>query len=425
MWAATGYSTPSESDYVDDEFVFSTSSEALYSSVSPVSFYAINVKYDPHASVYKMGTNEWAYNIVGTYQYDVGDKAYFKFPVPPSGYYYKDLYYSVSGSDLPSPGTYGVQWSFYEANIALDFLSSNVDVWAGKPNVSSDCGSVFGTVTSDGFCRGNCQIGYNTQAVNLMVNLSSGGNIVRDLDIIVPRNNAYIFTFKHQDADTAVSPDVSNGSGSASAFIGSAVGAISNTVSSIDDGIREVVQTISFQLTAFWDQLAGEFTNLYGKMDTQHEEDLNAVEDQTDDITDNADKNTNIITGALEKLGNFLIEGLKSLFIPSDEFFKTWFDDIYSFFNNRFGIFMFPFDIFIRLCNLYLSAGSGSPVFPFPEFTWLDGTVIIPEQSVEFTFLDTDFGRDIQSKLHFVSTIIIIGAFLNLLYHKFDEVMKG
>lgn len=53
---------------------------------------------------------------------------------------------------------------------------------------------------------------------------------------------------------------------------------------SIIDQIVDTTQTISNQLHAFWDQLAGEFTNLYNKMNQQHAEQLEADRDNTEDI---------------------------------------------------------------------------------------------------------------------------------------------
>lgn len=134
---------------------------------------------------------------------------------------------------------------------------------------------------------------------------------------------------------------------------------------------------------------------------------------------------TLLITGALEKLGNFLIEGLKSLFIPSDGFFKDWFDDMYQFFTDRLGFLMLPVDLLVKLLNLYLSAGSGFAGIPFPEFKWLDGTVIIPAQTVQFDFLQTDWGKNIQTKLYFVGNVIMIGALINLMHRKMEEVLRG
>lgn len=103
-----------------------------------------------------------------------------------------------------------------------------------------------------------------------------------------------------------------------------------NTAQQVEQGdtiielIKNTIQTISFQLTSFWNQLAGEFTNLYNKMNTQHAEQLEADRMNTDNIIAADDANTNKVTTAIESHGNFIIEGLKKLFIPSDEYFKAY-----------------------------------------------------------------------------------------------------
>ena len=193
----------------------------------------------------------------------------------------------------------------------------------------------------------------------------------------------------------------------------------------IIDQIMNVTQTISSQLTAFWNQLAGEFTNLYNKMNQQHADQLQADRDNTDDIIAADNANTDKVTGAIEKHGNFIIEGLKSLFIPSDEYFKSWFDGMYQFFNDRLGFLMLPVDLLVRMVDIYTSAGSSSTGIPFPEFKWMDGTVIIPAQTVQFDFLSTDWGKGIQNKLYFVGNLIMIGALLSLMHRKFEEVLRN
>ena len=94
---------------------------------------------------------------------------------------------------------------------------------------------------------------------------------------------------------------------------------------SIIELIKNTIQTISSQLTAFWNQLAGEFTNLYNKMNQHHSEDLAKVDEQisadrqnTDDLINNQDKNTDQITGGydssgLDSSGNKLNDSLTGL----------------------------------------------------------------------------------------------------------------
>lgn len=94
---------------------------------------------------------------------------------------------------------------------------------------------------------------------------------------------------------------------------------------SIIELIKNTIQTISSQLESFWNQLAGEFTNLYNKMNQHHSEDLAKVDEQisadrqnTDDLINNQDKNTDQITGGydssgLDSSGNKLNDSLTGL----------------------------------------------------------------------------------------------------------------
>lgn len=74
--------------------------------------------------------------------------------------------------------------------------------------------------------------------------------------------------------------------------------------------IKNTIQTISSQLTAFWNQLAGEFTNLYNKLNQHHSEDLAKVDEQisadrqnTDDLISNQDKNTDTMVNGYDNSG--------------------------------------------------------------------------------------------------------------------------
>lgn len=198
---------------------------------------------------------------------------------------------------------------------------------------------------------------------------------------------------------------------------------------SIMETIKDQVQYITMQLESFWNQLAGEFTNLYNKMNTHHEEDLNAISDQTDEITAGQEEQTDTLVDKLEdtKKGIIggIIDGLKSLFIPSNEYFKSWFDKLYTFFDERLGFLMLPVDLVVKFAELFSAAQSSSAGVPFPEFKWIDGTVIIPAQTVGFDFLETDWGQDIHEKLYFVGNLIMIGALLSLMHRKFEEVLRG
>lgn len=226
---------------------------------------------------------------------------------------------------------------------------------------------------------------------------------------------------------------------------------IASSVNEVYESIQQLMQHISNQLAALWDQIYNYcHVPTYNKLqeillsiqNISMGSDLQKIADQisnstteqtndlitnenarTDDIINNQNSNQQKTETAIEKHGNFIIEGLKSLFIPSDEFFKSWFDDMYNFFHDRLGFLMLPIDILIKFIEMFQSAGSSFSGIPFPEFKWIDGTVIIPAQSVQFEFLSTSWGKDIQTKLYFVGNVIMIGALLALMHRKLEEVL--
>ena len=348
---------------------------------------------------------------------------FYRFSPPASGYYPDLLYAQVYKSGLPkTSATYGVTATFLQGNIDFgEYVTSGFcEVYESAQNVTESNFATTGlsyTNTGESYVvKGNVKLTRTSIRVNIGLALKKGVNTTFDISDL-----SFDFYFKN-NADIPVSGNTGYDS---SDVVADNTAQMVEKQDTIIDQIVNVTQTISSQLTAFWNQLAGEFTNLYNKMNTQHTEQLEADRTNTDDIITADDANTDKVTGAIEKHGNFIIEGLKSLFIPSDDYFKTWFDGMYQFFNDRLGFLMLPVDLLVRMADMYASAGTASAGIPFPEFKWVDGTVIIPVQIVQFDFLNTDWGKGIQDKLYFVGNLIMIGALLSLMHRKFEEVLRN
>ena len=353
----------------------------------------------------------------------VDKNGYASIPLP-SNYASGDWFgFILLKRSLPPAGKYNVQVHF-ASNTFISYGGSSLWFSSHYNNVHDPESSfgVTGTYSSgDFYLSSDVSIGASAQQFNISNWLKS--------DTGTPPWGGYVsisFTKLSNDAPVqGGSPGADNVDQDINQSISN------NTAQQVEQGdtiielIKNTIQTISSQLTAFWNQLAGEFTNLYAKMTQQHSEQLQADRDNTDDIIAADNANTDKVTGAIEKHGNFIIEGLKSLFIPSDEYFKSWFDGMYQFFNDRLGFLMLPVDLLVRMVDIYTSAGSSSVGIPFPEFKWMDGTVIIPGQTVQFDFLNTDWGKGIQDKLYFVGNLIMIGALLSLMHRKFEEVLRN
>lgn len=132
----------------------------------------------------------------------------------------------------------------------------------------------------------------------------------------------------------------------------------------------------------------------------------------------------------LDKISDFfsgffdgIINALKSLFIPDDDFFSDFFTRLNDFFSEKLGALYTPIDLFIRLLQAIQDASAGSAGIPFPGIKW-DGTYIIEPQTVNLQSIADDFDG-LQDKIYFVTDVIMVGAVIWLLQTKLRGVLKG
>lgn len=359
-----------------------------------------------------------------------GGSYYFKFDTLPDGLWYQNVVFNIGKSFLPKPGKYGFTFSFREGHVGFpDINASYVRIGSSGTNITESTEQIkasLGFVNGGWQIKSNVSIGYNTTL--LISYIGIGLDCPRDLDMFLSKD-CFQFTYKQNpDIPSVSAPDV-DGGGSAENHIAENTGQLVEQQEETNGLLANIIQTISHQLTAFWNQLAGEFTNLFTKMNQQHDDNMDKLEDVKDGVTNKLDDVKDGITDKLEdtKKGIIagIIDGLKSLFIPSNDFFKAWFDDLYSFFGDRLGFLMLPIDLLVNLVNLFIGADSGFIGIPFPEFKWIDGTVIIPAQNVQFEFLETGWGKEIQQMLYFVGNVIMIGSLLSLIHRKLEGVLRS
>lgn len=361
----------------------------------------------------------------------------YKFPAPQDGCYYKFLSYRLYSAKA---GTYNAVWTIKEAN-----TSFNIQYINGYMNRNN--GFASDAITK----QGNFQ----------MVSDSTGNVYTGTCNFVIPYDIAYMalewridetgaFDFKHvsfsmnyglSSAATNISEFPTDSSGSANDVIINQNSQLVNTSNSIYESLQDLIQHISNQLAALWDQMYNLMhVPTMAKLDEilsalraiANNSDIYAVveeidsssREQTSQIVQNANENTSKVEQAVEKHGNFIIEGLKGLFIPSDEYFKGYFDDLYTFFSDRFGFLSFPIDLLQRLADLFLNSDDVDCVLTIPSFE-ISGEQLLIEQSFNLTeFLESNFSM-LLSAIRIVGDCIIIGAFVNLCSNKWDEVMKN
>lgn len=428
-WASTVYSTPSDvQEWIgDDGDLVATFSDAdldgkidelvsydyipmLMSSGDDVYYHWISntVNYSK-ISIYMN-----YYDVNGGYhniKTSVGSDGHFNLTRPDNYYRFDRMGVNIWSGALPPSGSYRMEvcinpdaggCNYYSGcRVGYSALYNNAVTMYPESVVSSYAQDGFGSVYLD------TTIDVSRQSINVIFTSSEtfafnfNGAVAVKFTRLVSGETGDVKD-PYSSADDAANDTANN------------TAQIADNTASMADSLKEIVGTISNQLAALWDQM-------YNLM---HVPQLANDDKNTDRLISSGQQNTEQVTGAIEQHGNFIIEGLKSLFIPSDEFFKSWFDDMYSFFNDRLGFLMLPIDVLIQFIDIFTSSTDEFSGIPFPEFKWLDGTVVIPKQTVRFEFLDTDWGKDIQTKLYFVGDVIMIGALFHLIQQKMKEVTE-
>lgn len=232
------------------------------------------------------------------------------FPVLTDGSYYTKVWFDFGRDFLPSAGIYNFRVSV--TDIKQSIRSVGVDNVIGdyfalgdsQHNVSGNMSSFAPPGSTEVIRSGNLwsasstlELSSRTSIVAYYCNLYESASI-KEISLLV--REFYVSYAGADDKPVVQAPGSVNGSGSSDNVIAD------NTTQQVEQGntiielIKNTIQTISSQLTAFWNQLAGEFTNLYNKMNAQHAEQLEADRQNTDDLINNQDKNTDTITGGFD-----------------------------------------------------------------------------------------------------------------------------
>lgn len=266
---------------------------------------------------------DWSYDGIWTTSSNVAIRqavyrnGFYYFERPGSDYYLSGFRLLIKKSSLPASGKYGFSCtipqgnidfgSFSEGRIQFDIAPTNV-----KPSYNQ---FKFDTVSNNGSvykASVNVTIPSSCQGLSVMFMFKTPFTYG---DVGTPT-----FEFLRQPLDNV--PNLSDGDINYGSDISSGIEQQVQQGDTIIELIKNTIQTISSQLTAFWNQLAGEFTNLYNKMTAEHAEDLAKVDEQieadrqnTDDIIANQDQNTNTITNgydssALDQSSNALNDKL-------------------------------------------------------------------------------------------------------------------
>ncbi len=193
-------------------------------------------------------------------------------------------------------------------------------------------------------------------------------------------------------------------------------GWLGGLIDSIIEGINTVIEGIS----NLAQNVASLPSNIAGALSSLFQQVVSAVTSIGDQITN-----------ALVTLGNFIIDGLKQLFIPSDGYFESVANDLSTFFSDRLGLLLYPFDFLVSLGNRIAGLETSEPTCTIPEIAYTDSDdnkyVLIDDQTLNVYDL---VGRnDIIIGMHQTYLTVMDGiiAFmlLSLCWKRFDHIIGG
>lgn len=231
---------------------------------------------------------------------------------------------------------------------------------------------------------------------------------------------------------TNISNTVSNISNQITTSTTTITNAVNNVANQVTGSINSQTNTLSDKIQGQTNTITNNQNQNTDKVIQNQKENTDKViknqDENTDKVVKNQDKNTTKVTEKLEdvKTGiiNGIIEGLKNLFIPSDDFFKSYFDDLYSWFGERLGFLSFPIDLLAELAEMFLGSSSTDCILTLPSFS-ISGFTLWEESTFNLTlFLNENF-KFVLDAIKLGTSVILVFNFIHLCERKWEEVMMN
>ena len=141
----------------------------------------------------------------------------------------------------------------------------------------------------------------------------------------------------------------------------------------------------------------------------------NAIEEGNEVAEDTNSKITDFF-------GSFF-DNLIGIFVPDDEFFSDWFDNVNTLLSDKLGMLYAPFDLVISTLQAIYSSDTTESGIPFPGIKWEDTWLVEP-----FTFTFASLGNsfdDLRDKVYFATDTVLVLTFLMLLQSKVKLILEG
>lgn len=220
------------------------------------------------------------------------------------------------------------------------------------------------------------------------------------------------------------------------------------------EGIRYIIQLVNDVNKIIYDEDYICYDEIYftiGGLTEQDKEDnrVNSIISSNKDTTNAIKEQTEVSKNIFQKIGDILsfinpfsenffgrklveliLDGLKSLFVPSDDFFTNWFDDMNSWLGDRFGILYFPTEIVLDFLNRVgglSSSSSCSLTIPQLKLNFFGNEVVVFNgYTYDFNeLLVNDTFKNIHTIYLTVVDVILYLCLIVLAHNAFSTVFGG
>lgn len=125
------------------------------------------------------------------------------------------------------------------------------------------------------------------------------------------------------------------------------------------------------------------------------------------------------------KLIDLLIDALKSLFIPANDYFSNYFNELMDWFSNKLGFLAYPLELILDILNRFLNINFNEPIISIPDIEEpTTGLKFISATDYDLnSLLKNETLKNVHNIYLIIIDAIIIFGLVNLLKHKMEEVM--
>lgn len=154
---------------------------------------------------------------------------------------------------------------------------------------------------------------------------------------------------------------------------------------------------------------------------------LDAQREQEQKNHEKAEETRKGIWQTIKDLPGKILDMLKGLFIPGNDYFSNWFNSMKTFFEEKLGFLVTPFDILFSFINNFLDLNDGDAIINIPNITVpnFENSIIIKAQAFNWSDLlksKPAFKTLWNLYLDFVDVFLIVN-FLNLSLNTYNRIV--